>query len=104
MTSTPASKTFLGKKTNPSQFPLCLKRPKSWRPGGRRIWIRAEKYFDRGNYFAAYEHFRKALKTAESLKDDNRNQIMGTTLEHMIDLSLCDYKTEQGKNLRNRNV
>ncbi|MBA3994179.1 MAG: hypothetical protein C0469_11680, partial [Cyanobacteria bacterium DS2.3.42] len=58
---------------------------------------RAEKYFDRGNYFAAYEHFRKALRTAESLKDDNRSQIMGTTLEHMIDLSFVITKLNKGK-------
>ncbi len=57
----------------------------------------AEKFFDRGNYFAAYEHFRKALRTAESLKDDNRNQIMGTTLEHMIDLSFVITKLNKGK-------
>lgn len=57
---------------------------------------RAEKFFDRGNYFAAYEHFRKALKTAESIKDDNRSQIMGITLEHMIDLCYVISKLNHG--------
>ncbi len=57
---------------------------------------RAEKFFDRGNYFAAYEHFRKALKTAESIKDDNRGQIMGITLEHMIDLCYVISKLNHG--------
>ncbi len=57
----------------------------------------AEKYFDRGRYMQAYEHFRKALRTADAIKDDNRSQIMGTTLEHMIDLSFVITKLNHGK-------
>lgn len=58
---------------------------------------KAEKFFDRGKYMQSYEHFRKALKTAESMKDENKNQLMGTTLEHMIDLCYVITNLNNGK-------
>lgn len=57
----------------------------------------AEKYFDRGNYRAALEHFRKALRTADSMNDDNRKQFMSTTLEEMIDLCYVIKHLNHGK-------
>jgi len=57
----------------------------------------AEKLFDRGRYLQSFEHFRKALKTAESMKDENKNQLMGTTLEHMIDLCYVIMNLNHGR-------
>lgn len=57
----------------------------------------AETYFDRGNYFSAYKNFRKALRNAEEIKDDNRNLIMSTTLEHLIDLCYVITNFNKGK-------
>lgn|GEM_PF-5516218 len=57
----------------------------------------AETYFDRGNYFLAYEHFRKALRNADDIKDDNRNLIMSTTLEQLIDLCYVIMNFDKGK-------
>lgn len=57
----------------------------------------AKTYFDRGNYFSAYEYFRKALRNADDIKDDNRNLIMSTTLEHMIDLCYVIMNFNKGK-------
>jgi serine/threonine protein kinase len=58
---------------------------------------KAEKFFDRGRYLQSFEHFRKALKTAESMKDENKNQLMGTTLEHMIDLCYVIMNLNHGR-------
>jgi len=57
----------------------------------------AETYFDRGNYFSAYEYFRKALRNADDIKGDNRNLIMSTTLEHLIDLCYVITNFNNGK-------
>ena len=57
----------------------------------------AETYFDRGNYFSAYEYFRKALRNADDIKGDNRNLIMSTTLEHLIDLCYVIMNFNNGK-------
>lgn len=56
-----------------------------------------ETYFDRGDYFRAHDSFRKALRSADDIKDDNSNLITSTTLEHLIDLSFVIMNFNHGR-------